>query len=135
MILTKKHSRQTLRLCLLGLRIYIYSRIFIKFTFYEIPNQRQIKFIYNYWSINNKCICHISQSEKSMWIILLFFFVFLGPYSHHMEVPRLGVQLELYLLAYTTAHSNAGHLTYWARPGIEPVSSGMLVRFVSREPQ
>ena len=30
-------------------------------------------------------------------------FVFLGPPSRHMEVPRLGVKLELQLLAYTTA--------------------------------
>ena len=29
-----------------------------------------------------------------------------------MEVPRLGVISELQLLAYTTAHGNAGSLTY-----------------------
>ena len=32
-----------------------------------------------------------------------FFFVFLGPHLQHMEVPRLGVKLELQLLAYATA--------------------------------
>ena len=32
-----------------------------------------------------------------------FFLVFLGPNLQHMEVPRLGVDLELQLLAYTTA--------------------------------
>ena len=31
------------------------------------------------------------------------FLVFLGPYPWHMEVPRLGVKLELQLPAYTTA--------------------------------
>ena len=63
-----------------------------------------------------------------------------------MEIPRLGVELELELLAYTTAiatldpsrvcnlyyttaHSNAGSLTHWARPGVEPPSSWMLLRF------
>ena len=39
--------------------------------------------------------------------MLLFFFFFpffsLGPHSQHMEVPRLGVQSELQLLAYATA--------------------------------
>ena len=30
-------------------------------------------------------------------------FVFLGPHLQHIEVPRLGVELELQLLAYTTA--------------------------------
>ena len=34
---------------------------------------------------------------------------------------------------YTTAHGNAGSLTPWARPGIEPVSSWMLGRCVSTE--
>ena len=52
-----------------------------------------------------------------------------------MEVPRLRVELELQLPAYTTAHGNAGSLTHGARPGIEPVSSWMLVRFVSTEPR
>ena len=35
---------------------------------------------------------------------------------------------------YTTAHSNAGSLTHWARPGIKPESSWILVRFVTTEP-
>ena len=35
---------------------------------------------------------------------------------------------------YTIAHSNAGSLTHKARPRIEPVSSRMLVRFISAEP-
>ena len=32
-----------------------------------------------------------------------FFLVFLGPHPWHMEVPRLGAELELQLPAYTTA--------------------------------
>ena len=32
-----------------------------------------------------------------------FFFCFLGLHSQHMEVPRLGVESELQLLAYATA--------------------------------
>ena len=35
----------------------------------------------------------------------------------------------------TTAHSNAGSLTQWERPGIEPTTSWFLVRFVSAAPQ
>ena len=70
-----------------------------------------------------------------------FFFFFF-----HMEVPRLGVESELWPTAYagatatwdliqassttyTTAHSNAGSLTQWARPGIEPATSWSLVGF------
>ena len=40
-----------------------------------------------------------------------FFFlssVFLGPHLWYMEVPRLGVELELQLLAYTTATAILG---------------------------
>ena len=33
----------------------------------------------------------------------IFFFVFLGPHPRHMDVPRLGVESELQLPAYTTA--------------------------------
>ena len=36
-------------------------------------------------------------------ILFFFFFFLLGPDSLNMEVPRLGVELELQLLAYTTA--------------------------------
>ena len=32
-----------------------------------------------------------------------FFSIFLGPHMGHMEVPRLGVELELQLPAYTMA--------------------------------
>ena len=32
-----------------------------------------------------------------------FFFVFLGPYLRHMELPRIGVESELQLLVYPTA--------------------------------
>ena len=34
---------------------------------------------------------------------LFFLLFFLGPYLQHMEVPRLGVELELQLPVYTTA--------------------------------
>ena len=36
-------------------------------------------------------------------MLSLAFFFFLGPHLQHMEVPRLGVKLELQLPAYTTA--------------------------------
>ena len=35
--------------------------------------------------------------------VFVFVFCFLGPHLQHMEVPRLGVELELQLPAYTTA--------------------------------
>ena len=82
------------------------------------------------------------QLSYSSWIVhgfCFFVFVFLGPNLWHMEVPRLGVKLELPLPVYATAratpnlgcicdlyataHGNAGPLTHRARPGIESVSS------------
>ena len=42
-------------------------------------------------------VLSISSSSSS------FFFSFLGPHLQHMEVSRLGVELELQLLAYATA--------------------------------
>ena len=38
-----------------------------------------------------------------MCTIITFFFFFLGPLLQHIEVPRLGVELELQLPAYTIA--------------------------------
>ena len=37
-------------------------------------------------------------------------------------------------VTYTTAHSNARSLIHWARPGIKPLSSWILVGFVITEP-
>ena len=37
------------------------------------------------------------------YFYLFIYLVFLGLYPHHMEVPRLGVELEMQLLSYTTA--------------------------------
>ena len=67
-----------------------------------------------------------------------------------MEIPSLGVESELQLLAYitatatedpshvcdyTTAHGNTGSLTHWARPEIEPATLWFLVGFFSAAPQ
>ena len=74
-----------------------------------------------------------------IFFFFFFFFFFLGPYLEHTEVPRLRVELELQLLAYTiatavtytAAHSNTRSLTHWERPGIQPVSSWIPVGFVT----
>ena len=75
---------------------------------------------------------------------LFIFFSFLGQHPQHVEDPRLGLQSELQLLAHTIAtatpdpsclcdlHHDAGPLTHKARPGIEPTSSWILVKLVTR---
>ena len=51
-------------------------------------------------------MCDVNISLASLGEF--FSFVFLGPHLQHMEVPRLGVELELQLLAYTTATGTWG---------------------------
>jgi len=117
--------------------------------------------LFNWKQLWGQVLKHISL--HSAYLILLFnlkllhpkpkqdfFFGFLGPHLWHMEIPRIGVKSELQLPSYstpqqrwiwatsanyTTSHSNAGSLTHWVRPGIEPATSWFLVRFVSAEPQ
>ena len=82
--------------------------------------------------------------------VILSFFSFLGLHVQHMEFPRLGSnqscsywpvpqpqqhRIEAESVTYTTAHVNARSLTHWARLGIEPASSWILVGFISTEPQ
>ena len=80
----------------------------------------------------------LGDSGFSVVFCFCFCFCFLGLHPQHMEVPRLGVESELQLLAYatataksqqrwiqatyTTAHDNARSLNHWARPGIESMS-------------
>ena len=45
-----------------------------------------------------------------------FFLAFLGPHLRHMEVPRLGVDLELQLLVYTTATAMGSEPCLWPTP-------------------
>ena len=81
------------------------------------------------------------------WVSLFFFsFFFLGLLLWHMEIPRLGVELELQPLAYTTAiamrdpsricdlYHNSQQLwilIHWLRPGIESATSWILVGYVN----
>ena len=79
------------------------------------------------------------KTQLSLWEWSLFFrggAVFLGLHPQHMEILRLGVQLELQQhgiwAAYTEAH---GSLLHSAGSGIELASSWILVGFLTAEPQ
>ena len=71
-------------------------------------------------------------TDCSIFFFSLFFFGFLGVHLQHMEVPKVGVKLELQLPAYITATAMPD--PYCVRPGIEPVSSWVLVEFITTEP-
>ena len=70
-----------------------------------------------------------SFSEEEILSLLFFFFVFLGLYPWHVEVPRLGVQLERQVPAYTsvTATQDLSHVcnlhhSSWQRWILIPLS-------------
>ena len=46
------------------------------------------------------------------YLIFFILFLFLGPHPQHMEVPRLGVESELQLLAYSTVTATPDPLTH-----------------------
>ena len=53
-----------------------------------------------------KRICHPEIQIRYFGILIIWFvfvFVFLGPNPQHTELPRLGIESELQLLAYTTS--------------------------------
>ena len=56
-------------------------------------------------------------------------------HPRHMDIPKLGVKLELQQLAYITAHSNTRSLTHRVRPGVKPMSSWIIVGFITAKPQ
>ena len=65
--------------------------------------------------------------------LFILYFEFLGPYLQLMEVPRLRGQIGAVATSLRHSHSNSntGSLTHWARPGIKPTSSWILVRFIN----
>ena len=81
---------------------------------------------------------------------LFFFFFFLWPHPQHMEVPRLGVELELQLLACITATATPDLSHIWdlhhssrqcqilntlSEVRDQPSTSCFLVGFISAVPQ
>ena len=96
------------------------------------------------------CSSKLSIKYKAHAANFIFYFLsFLGLHPQHREVPRLGVESELQLLAYITeqwqipaasatytiAYGKAGSLTHLVRPGIEPESSWILAAFITAEPR
>ena len=80
-------------------------------------------------------VAHGSDTKNCNCLII---FCFVGPHLQH--IPRLGIEsepqpqqweIQATSATYTTARGNVGSLTHWARPGIEPVSSWILVRLVN----
>ena len=83
------------------------ARFFLLLFLWFPPCSQAISLIYFECS-SNFISAEDSHSELLFFAIknfLSFFFFFFFCFLGHMEVPRLGVQSELQLLAYTTARS------------------------------
>ena len=93
-----------------------------------------------------KCL-FMSSAHFKIRLFFVFCLFLAGPHPWHIDVPRLGTEAELQLLAYaaatawrmwaesatyTTAHGNIGSSTHWVRPGIEPASEWIVARFVNQ---
>ena len=86
------------------------------------PKNRKIQIIRNYF-----------QSSQCLILLLFFFFFCLfraTPTAYGGSQAR--GQIGAAATGLRHSHSNAGSLTDWARPGIEPESPWMLVRFANR---
>ena len=98
-----------------------------------------------FFFLNDFYFFHYSWSFRSFFFFLL---VFLGP--HPQQFPQLGVKwkpqhqpmpqpeqhrIRTTSATYSIAHSNTGSFTHWARPGMELMSSWILVWFATTEPQ
>ena len=96
------------------------SRVFMLYSMSEFPSFLRPKNILLY-ACTTFCLSVLHPWTLGLlllhsWFFCLFVcFVFLGPHLWHMEVPRVGVKLELQLPAYTTAT---------ATPDSEPTEQG-----------
>ena len=74
-------------------------------------NQNAKGLTLTYFLLNNESsFVHNTVYKQLMWFYFIYFFFW--PYLWHMEVPGLGVELELQLPAYATATAmlNPSHI-------------------------
>ena len=70
-----------------------------------------------------------------LFFLILSFLPFLGPLPWHMEVPRLGVELELQPLAYTSPrvrHTDLGLTAFFSRPSSSETVIGCSFNFFTQ---
>ena len=89
----------------------------------------------------------VGSSDLDQWVssfngylnhlgIFFCLFAFLGLHSQHgCQPPPQQCWIQVASATYTTAHSNTGSPTKWARPGSKPTSSWVLFGFISAVPQ
>ena len=78
--------------------------------------------------------------EEIYFFLLVFFFFFLFFFLFRAKLKAYGsFQPRGWIGAVAAglphSHSNAGSLTHWVKPGLEPTSSWILAGFITAEPQ
>ena len=102
-------------------------------------NQKALKSKSSSWNIP------IINKLDELFFVCIFRF---SPWAYGSSYARGGIravaadlhtpqpqQRQIWATAYTTTHSNAGLLTHWARPGMEPSSSWILAGLITPEPR
>ena len=74
------------------------------------------------------------RPRYSFFFFFLFLGLFLGSHPQHMSSQARGPIGAVKTAGLCHSHSNDGSLTHWARPGLEPTSWRILVRFITSEP-
>ena len=89
-------------------------------------------FLYTYIQAANSCI--VLHSVCVSYFLLYFIFIFrVSPVAY--ESSQVGGQIRASAAGLHYSHSKARSLTHWMRPGFKPVSSWILVGFLTPEPQ
>ena len=107
------------------------TRSLLWFTFNGQFSLKTFLFIIMTYNMTNIIITTIAKGIVQHAFYIPWFFFSLGPHLRHIDIPGLGVESDLQLPAYNTACSNARYLIHWARPGIKPMSSWILNRFLT----
>ena len=97
------------------------------------------------WKLGNQAQ-EILSTRFHLHCFYFILFIYLGLHLQHMEGSNQSCscwptpqsqqcQISVASVMYTIAHSNSGSSTHWARQGIKPSSSWILVGFITIEPQ
>ena len=87
----------------------------------KLKNNKQmhlIHFLHCYQHLPKNMTFTTPISLSHIAFLFLFLFSLLGPYPQHMEVPRLGVRLELRLPAYASSHHSQSNAR--SEPRLQP---------------
>ena len=89
------------------------------------------------WRFNSNKHTPLEQSTLNFLLLLLLLFCLLGTapvaYGGSQAIGPIGAVVASlrWATSMTYTHSNTGSSTHWARPGIKPASSCMLVGFIN----